>query len=263
MRNSAVGYRSLLLGMVLWGCSALALGGPSLRIGIEGDYPPFSEVDADGRLVGFDVDIAEALCRQMKVDCVLVRQNWTRAIDDLNDGKIDALVSSMSITPERMKRVTFTRPYYNSPVRFVIRRDRDILVDPPVRLAGQTIAVEAGSIYEDFVRSVYVPLGAKILVLEGGAVAVWQALVDGRADTSLNDVVVNEAFLQSANGQDFVEVGPQLTDSRYLGAGAAIALAKGNLALATRFDQALLAIYRSGEYGVLRQRYFRYEIWPQ
>lgn len=235
----------------------------TLRIGIEGTYPPFSETDAKGHIVGFDADIAAALCTQMKISCKVVKQNWEKAIPDLNGGKIDALISSMSITEERLKVVNFTRPYYNSPVRFVIRRDAPISVDPPAKLSGLTIAVEADSIYEDYVKAVYVPVGAKILIVHNGIEEVWKSLLSRKADATPNDVVANAEFLKSAAGKEFIETGPMITDRRHLGAGAAIAVAKKNMPLAARFDAALLAIYKSGEYTRLRNRYFNFDIWAQ
>lgn len=232
----------------------------TLRIGIEGAYPPFSKINSRGVIVGFDADITHALCRQLAVRCVIVKQEWEQAIPDLNAGKIDALISSMAITEERMKRVSFTRPYYNSPVRFVVRRDAALVVDPPAQLAGKTVVAEADSIYETFLRTLYVPHGVTLRLVSGGENA-WRELVNGHADAAINDVVANADFLHSKAGANFMETGPKFTDPRTLGAGAAIAVAKKNTALAKRFDQALMAIYQSGEYSKLRQKYFTFDIW--
>lgn len=253
----ALGFVSLLLNGLIVSAPTLA---ETLRIGIEGAYPPFSKVDRQGKIVGFDADISHALCRQLNVKCVIVKQDWEQAIPDLNAGKIDALISSMAITEERMKLVSFTRPYYNSPVRFVVRRDQTISVDPPAQLAGKTVVAEAESIYETFLRTLYAPHGVNVLIVSGGD-AVWQALASGKADATVNDVVANADFLKSKLGARFIETGPKFSDPRTLGAGAAIAVAKKNVALATRFDQALMAIYQSGEYSKLRQKYFTFDIW--
>lgn len=251
----------LLVALFFW-MTGLAHG-ETLRIGIEGAYPPFSSVDAKGHIVGFDADMAQALCKQMQARCKFVKQDWERAIPDLNAHKIDALVSSMAITPERLKLVTFTRPYYNSPVRLVVRRNSGLNVVGPAALAGKTIAVEAQTIYETYARAVFEPAGARVLVISGGLEGVWQALIAGKADAVPNDVVANAEFLKTPAGKAFVESGPPITDTKYLGTGAAIALAKGDTALAKRFDEALLAIHRSGEYAQIRARYFDFDIWAQ
>jgi polar amino acid transport system substrate-binding protein len=83
----------------------------SVRIGIQANYPPFNGYDDDNKLAGFDVDIANALCAEMKVECSFVVHDWHGMIDALIANRFDAIVSSMSITPERERRVDFTDKY--------------------------------------------------------------------------------------------------------------------------------------------------------
>jgi arginine/ornithine transport system substrate-binding protein len=93
-----------------------------IRIGVEGAYPPFSEVGPDGKLKGFDIDIANALCAQMKAECTLVPQEWDGMIPALQARKFDAIVASMSPSPKSAsKAVNFTDKYYNTPSRLVAK----------------------------------------------------------------------------------------------------------------------------------------------
>ena len=97
--------------------------GESIRIGVEGAYPPFSETMPDGKMVGFDIDISFALCEEMEVECILISQDWEGLIPALLVRKFDAIIASMNITEERKKKVAFTDRYYQTPARFVAHQD--------------------------------------------------------------------------------------------------------------------------------------------
>ena len=97
-----------------------------VRIGVEGAYPPFSEKLPDGTLAGFDIDIAMALCAAMNVECTLVEQDWDGIIPGLMAKKFDAIIASMSITPERAKVVDFTGKYYQTPAKFVTKKGVEV-----------------------------------------------------------------------------------------------------------------------------------------
>ncbi|ENR90487.1 hypothetical protein C981_00861 [Brucella abortus 78/32] len=110
-----------------------------LTIGTEGAYPPFNFIKPDGTLSGFDVDIARALCDQMKAKCEFVTQDWDGAIPALQSGKFDAFIASMSITDERKKQLDFTNKYYNTPPGIAAPKDTDIKGVTKEDLAGKTI----------------------------------------------------------------------------------------------------------------------------
>src|SRR5215510_3181674 len=114
-----------------------------LKIGTEGAYPPFNNLTSDGKLVGFDIDIANALCDEMKVKCTFVAQDWDGIIPALQAGKFDAIVASMSITEERKKKVAFTNKYYDTPASFIAAKDTKITDFSPAGLKGKVIGTQS------------------------------------------------------------------------------------------------------------------------
>ncbi|TIU63047.1 MAG: transporter substrate-binding domain-containing protein, partial [Mesorhizobium sp.] len=133
----------------------------TLRIGTEGAYPPFNNLTADGQLVGFDVDIAKALCDEMKVKCTFVAQDWDGIIPALQAKKFDAIIASMSITEERKKQVAFTHKYYTTPLALVAPKDSELTSTEPAALAGKTVGAQASTTQADFAQDVYGKAGAE------------------------------------------------------------------------------------------------------
>ena len=139
---------------------ALSIGAASaqdkvLKIGTEGAYPPFNNLTADGKLVGFDIDIANALCDEMKVKCEFVTQDWDGIIPALQAGKFDAIIASMSITPERAEKVDFTNKYYNTPPAIAAPKDTDIKGVTKEDLAGKTIGVATSTTHFNYAEKTY------------------------------------------------------------------------------------------------------------
>src|SRR3546814_8145784 len=124
-----------------------------VRIGVEGAYPPFSEVTPDGKLVGFDIDIANALCEEMKVECELITQDWDGIIPALQARKYDAIIASMSITEERKEKVDFTKKYYNTPAKFGRKKGSGLEITEE-GLKGQMVGVQRATIHDNFVTDV-------------------------------------------------------------------------------------------------------------
>ena len=90
-------------------------------MGLTGKYPPFNYFDPNGNLTGFDVDVAHALCKDLKRTCEFVPMPWDGILSALLAGKIDAIIGSMAITEARSRQVLFTRPYYESGAQLFTR----------------------------------------------------------------------------------------------------------------------------------------------
>ncbi len=112
----------MLAALALAAQGAMAKDWSTIRFATEGAYPLFNTVDTSGAVQGLDVDIANALCEEMKAKCVWVKQEWDGMIPALLSRKFDAISASMSITEERKKRVDFTDKYYATRSRWWRRR---------------------------------------------------------------------------------------------------------------------------------------------
>ena len=97
---------------MLAGITFNATAAETIRFAASATYPPFESLDANNQIVGFDIDLANALCKQMQAQCTFTNQAFDSLIAALKFKKYDAVISGMDITPERSKQVAFTQPYY-------------------------------------------------------------------------------------------------------------------------------------------------------
>ncbi|MFO1035593.1 MAG: ABC transporter substrate-binding protein [Geminicoccaceae bacterium] len=252
-----------LLGVAL--AALLTLGGTSfaqekmkVRIGVEGAYPPFSSVDPSGQVVGFDIDIANALCTAMNADCKLVQQDWDGIIPALLAKKYDAIIASMSITEERKKTVDFTNKYYQTPAQFVAKKGSGIEITKE-GLAGKKVGVQRATTHDAFVTAKF---GDTVEVVRyGTADEANLDLVAGRIDLRLDDIVaLDQGLLKTDQGKDFEMVGPPQQDPIF-GEGAGIAVRKGDDKLREAFNKAIDQIRADGTYKAIQDKYFTFDVY--
>ncbi len=228
-----------------------------IRVGVEGNYPPFSKMGADGKLGGFDIDIALALCAQMKVECTLVQQEWDGMMPALNAKKFDMIVASMTITEERKKAVDFSDPYYSVPSRFVAKAGA-FKDHSPASLKGKKIITLRNSPRAKFVADNY--KDSEVLLVNKET-DVYMELLAGRGDIGFGSSVVSgEAFLKKPEGRGFAQVGPSVNLDG--GSGVGIAFRKADTALRERVNAALKEIRANGTYKRLADQYFDFNVAP-
>lgn len=231
-----------------------------LKIGIEAAYPPFAFKQPDGSIAGFDYDIGNALCEEMKAKCTWVEQEFDGLIPALKVRKIDAILSSMSITDDRKKSVDFTKRYYLTPARLVMK-DGATVSDSLDELKGKKIGVQRGSIHDRFAKEV---LGAKGATVSpyGTQNEIYLDLAAGRLDGTVADAtLLEDGFLKKPSGKGFAFVGPSFTDAKYFGDGIGIAVRKGDDANRERINKAIDAIRANGKYKQIQDKYFNFDIY--
>lgn len=222
-----------------------------LVIATDATYPPFEYVDASGKVAGFEVDFAYAVCKAMATPCEVINQPWDGLIPGLQAKKYDAIMSSMNITDERRKVVDFSKVYYLMQNRFVGRKGVQLSAD----LKGKTIAVQTGTPQDRFVSQHFKSASIKRYV---NAQDPMLELTSGRADFTFgNTVQLQKGFLDTANGKAFAFSGPVFDGrkDKLLGEGVAVALRKQDGELKQRFNKAIDQVKASGEYAALLKKH--------
>lgn len=237
-----------LAGLMAVGSAAAA---DKIRIGTEGAYPPFNQMDEKGNVVGFDIDIAKALCAEMKAECVIVTQDWDGIIPALMAKKFDAIIASMSITEERQKAVAFTDPYYSNKLQFIAPKTSDF---DPTKLKGKALGAQRATIAGSWLEKNVKDADIKLYDTQENA---YLDLSSGRLDAILADKFVNWDWLASDAGKNFEFKGQPVFDDDKIG----IALRKGDDKLRLRLNEALKAIIANGTYKKINEKYFPFDIY--
>ncbi len=255
--------RSLVAAATLAGLATLAwlaglpaaMAQAELRIATEGAYPPFNYAEG-AEPAGFEVDLGRALCQAMKLPCVFVLQEWDGMYAALREGRFDAIMSSMDVTPERRSRYRFTRRYYRIPTVLIGPKGGD---EPrpfkPEALAGRSVGVVADSEFAAYLEGLAPPPDIRTYnKLEEANLD----LLTGRIDYVLGDKLALSAFLASREGETCCRAVADPPVDR--GDGVAIALRKGDRGLAEMFDAAIAEVMADGTYDRIRAKYVPFDI---
>ena len=232
--------------------SANALAVDKYKVGIEGAYPPFNNKNPSGQVVGFDYDIAMALCAKMKAECEVVTSDWDGIIPALNAKKYDFIVSSLSITEDRKQAVDFTDPYYSNKQQFVAKKGvefKSVLDSLKSKQLGTQRSTQAATWLEDNV-------GGDIKLYDTQENA-YLDLSSGRVDGLLADKYAIYGWLKDdPAGKDYEFKGEPINEDDKVG----IALRKGESDLRIKLNRALKEIKEDGTYKKINDKYFPFSI---
>lgn len=230
-----------------------------VRVAIEGAYPPFSAVSPEGELVGFDVDIAVALCEAMGAEPVLIAQAWDGMIPGLLARKYDTIIASMSITEERLKTVDFSNKYYQTPAKFMVKKGL-IPVFSVEALKGKKVGVQRETVHDKYLTAVY---GKDVEIVRFGSLD--EAFLDvkaGRIDIVMADsIALMDGFLSKEDGKDYEFVGPDMVDPAIFGPGIGAAVRKQDTDLKQKLNEAIAKIRADGTYEKIQNKYFDFDVY--
>ncbi len=167
----------------------------NIRIGTDPTYAPFESKNSQGELVGFDIDLAKELCKRINTQCTFVENPLDALIPSLKAKKIDAIMSSLSITEKRQQEIAFTDKLYAADSRLVVAKNSDI--QPTVEsLKGKRVGVLQGTTQETFGNEHWAPKGIEIVSYQGQD-NIYSDLTAGRIDAAFQDeVAASEGFLK-------------------------------------------------------------------
>lgn len=223
-----------------------------LRIGTEGDAPKFSMADASGNVTGFDADIANGICAALKVKCEFVVQTFSSLVPSMDGDRFDVIISGLSITDERAKKIDYSIPYATTPQYFVVAKDSPLaklttLAEVEKALDGKSVGVVTGTTYAKFVQK-KIP-SADLKTYD----ATTQQLADlssGRIDAAYSDSPTVMDFLASPDGANFAKIEVRvmaMDDPETLGKGMGVGMRKGNTELKAKVDAALCKMVDDGK----------------
>ncbi|WP_020558572.1 transporter substrate-binding domain-containing protein [Thiofilum flexile] len=231
-----------------------------LILGNDGAYAPFHSKDKDGNLIGFDIEIGNALCKVMEVECEWVTTDWDSLIPALDAKKIDAILSSMSITSERKKKIDFTQKYYSTPIQCVREVGKEADPSDPEKVKGKKVGVQSGVVADNFARAKFKDL-AEVIAYKTQEEADLDLLA-GRLDLVCADSVVLVPFIKEEKNVGKIElIGGDFTDVAFVGEGVGIGVRKGETELAEKFNQAIQKIRDDGTYAEINKKYFDFDLY--
>jgi polar amino acid transport system substrate-binding protein len=225
-----------------------------IKFGVAAEpYPPYSSKDASGKWVGWEIDLMNAVCKQMNEKCELVEVAWDGIIPALTSKQIDVIWSSMSITDDRKKTIDFTDMYYDTPTVIIGPKDGDKDISPE-HLKGKTLGAQVSTIHEKYLQK-YFGAGSEIKTYQTQDEAN-NDLAAGRLDYVQADGTALDAFLRTEQGQACCELkGTVPPDPTILGQGVGGGLRKEDTALKEKLNAAIAELVKSGELQKITDNY--------
>ena len=235
-------FLSIFASIILLSTSVLA---DKIKIGTEGAYPPWNAKDESGKLIGFEIELANFLCIYMKHECTIVEQDWDGMIPALVMRKFDAIMAGMSITDERMKTINFSQGYADEVASLAVMKGsslegmdtpkainlstggsavNDALETLTAALTGKTIGVQTATIHQNFLESGDV--GKVKIRTYKTQDEVNLDLAAGRIDAALAAAVAFTDYAEKS-GKDVVLVGPTFAGGAF-GNGVGVGIRKGD-----------------------------------
>lgn len=274
--------RTLLLPAGLAGLMAMqsfaAFAADSIKIVVEGTYPPWNTQTNDGKLTGFDVELAQEVCKRAELTCEFTAQVWDSQIPSLLEGKFDAMMT-VGPTPKRLKVMTFSTPYAATPEAFAVlkggsiaalsRADEKIKADDPsgksaveelkAALKGKVVAVMGSTSLQEFLETTFKG-DIEIRAYKSEPDQLLD-LRNGRVDVVFDSSAFLKAAALKPENQDISITGP-LVSAGTLATTVCFGLKPESTALKAKLDAAIQAAAADGSIKALSMKWFGFDVSP-
>ncbi|HHF0413387.1 TPA: lysine/arginine/ornithine ABC transporter substrate-binding protein [Haemophilus influenzae] len=228
--------KKTLLTAILLG-SSIAVSAQELTFAMEPSYPPFETTNEKGEIIGFDVDVANAICQEIQVTCKFKSETFDSLISSLKAKRFDAAISAIDITDARAKQVLFSDAYYDSSASYVALKGKATLE------SAKNIGVQNGTTFQQYTVAETKQYSPKSYASLQNAIL---DLKSGRIDIIFGDTAVLADMISKEPEIQFI--GEKVTNKKYFGNGLGIAMHKSNKDLAAQLNKGLAAIKANGEY---------------
>lgn len=276
MQLSKLLLTSVLLGVAFAGAATAETKPTEITIATEGAYEPWNFTGPDGKLAGFEIDLANDLCARMKIKCTIVAQDWDGLIPSLNAKKFDAIMASMIVTEKRLAVISFSEPYAPTAAAFMVDKTGPLANLPgtgttvdlagdkakvdqelqPLRdaLKGKTVGAQVST-----ANAVFLDTYFKGVVDPREYKTVEQHDLDlqaGRIDAVVAQKTSLTATLRKDDFKDYTIAGPTFKGGVF-GQGIAAGLRKDDTVLKSMFDAAIKAAKADGTINKLSQKWIK------
>ena len=219
----------------------------TLRVGLEGTYPPFSYQGDDGKLTGFEVEFAQELAQHLGVKADLKPTKWDGMLASLDAKRIDVVINQVTISDVRKKKYDFSTPYTVSGVQALVKKGNEDTIKKPEDLKGKKVGVGLGTNYEEWLRQT--EQGVDVRTYDDDPTK-YQDLRVGRIDAILVDRLAALDLVKKPNNTLAV-AGPAFSRLE-----SGVALRKGNEDLLKAVDDAIAAMQKDGSLKALSEKWF-------